>query len=229
MTYNIQHGINANGKTNLLRVVELIKKHQPDLVALQEVDSGRVASGRLHQMRILALLTGYQELFGAVNSHEMGKEGLGILSRLPVETTQFLKLPHIDTTTAPRAMFCALLALPNYKYCRFCNTQLDDFSPLNRGLQAAVVNEALQYSIQPVVLAGDFNVQPYDHTLEAITKYWNDAGQHTDAGTYEVTGKRIDYIWTLKTSKFKLLDYRVLYEPNTSEHSPVIATYALRF
>nr|MCU0339001.1 endonuclease/exonuclease/phosphatase family protein [Spirosomataceae bacterium] len=224
-----QHGINAEGKTNLLRVVELIKKYQPDLVAVQEVDSGMITSGRLHQMRILSLLTGYNEFFGAVQQHGSGKEGLGVLSKWPIEATQLLKLPHIDTTTAPRSLLCALLALPQNKYCRFCNTMLDDFSPLNRGLQAAVVNEALQYSIQPVILAGDFNVQPDDHTLEAITKYWNDAGRGTDAGTHEVTGKRIDYIWTLKTSKFKLLDYRVLYEPNTSEHAPVIATYSLRF
>lgn len=228
MSYNIQHGINTQGKTNLLRVVDIIKKHKPDLVALQEIDSGMVQSGRLNQIRILSLLTGYNGVLAKTIGSGDGKVGLGILSKWPIEGVQQIKLPHIQTQTDSCTLFCALIALNDTQYCRFCNTQLDDFSPLNRGLQAAVANEALQYSIQPVILAGNMNVQPLDHTLEGLFKYWNDAGENTDAGTYSITGKRIDYIWTLKESTFKLVDYRVLYEPNTSDHSPVIATFELR-
>ena len=63
MTFNIHHGENNVGKTNLNRVVELLKQHQPDFVALQEIDSGVVRSGKLNQMRILSLLSGYNEAF----------------------------------------------------------------------------------------------------------------------------------------------------------------------
>jgi endonuclease/exonuclease/phosphatase family metal-dependent hydrolase len=177
-------------------------------------------------MRILSLLTGYNELFGKATDNQEGKNGLGILSAHPIEGKQLLKLPLPDTTP-PRVLLCALVALPNNRYMRFCNTQLDDRSPLHRGLQAAVVNEVLQYSIQPVILAGDMNVQPNDHTLEALTKYWIDAGANSQEGTFPLTGKRIDYVWTLKGSAFKWLDYKVLNEPNTAEHQPVLVNYVL--
>ena len=64
MTFNIHHGENNLGKTNLTRVADLIKKHKPDFVALQEIDSGATRSGKLNQMRILSLLTGYEQTFG---------------------------------------------------------------------------------------------------------------------------------------------------------------------
>ncbi|MFN4144236.1 MAG: endonuclease/exonuclease/phosphatase family protein [Runella sp.] len=226
MSYHINHGINENDQTNLTRVAELIKNHKPHLVALQDLDSGVVRTGRLHQLRILSLLTGYDFVFDKATEGNGEKNGLGILSKFPIEARQRLPLPNPENTPT-RILQCALVALPNNQYLRFCNTELDDFSPLNRGLQAAVVNEALQYSIQPVILAGNFNVQPLDHSLEALTKYWNDAGEKTIGGTYPITGKRIDYIWTLKNAKLKLKDYTVLYEPFTSEHYPVLAIYSL--
>ncbi|AEI47227.1 endonuclease/exonuclease/phosphatase family protein [Runella slithyformis] len=225
MTFNIHHGENTLGKTNLTRVVELIKKHKPDLVALQEIDSGAVRSGKLNQMRILSLLSGYEEAFGKTIDFQGGKYGLGILSAHPIEAVQRLKLPNPDSTE-PRLLMCALIELPNNKYVRFCTTHLDHRSPLNRGLQAAVINENLQNSLYPVIVGGDFNATAEDHTLEAMTKYWNDAGANTPWATYPGTGKRIDYFWTHKESTFKVLDYVVLYEPTTSDHQPVIVTYS---
>jgi len=227
LTYNINHGISAKGKTNLLRVVSLIKRHKPDLVALQGLDSGAVGSGKLNQIRILALLTGYDDYFGKAHQYQGGTTGIGILSRHPVEAVQCLKLPNPDSTRG-RVLLCALVKLPENSYLRFCTTQLDDLSSMNRGLQAAVVNEALQYSIQPVLLAGDFSAPPVDHELEVMHKYWKDAGHATDAYTYIPDEMRYDYVWTLLNSTLKLLDYNVLYELYTSDHFPVLATYQLK-
>lgn len=225
MTYNIRHGVNDLGQTNLLRVVELLKKHQPDFVALQEIDSGVTRSGKLNQMRILSMLSGYNEVFAKAIDFQGGKYGLGILSKHDIESVQQLKLPN-PNSTEPRILMCTTVAFSDSKYVRFCNTHLDNRSPLNRGLQAAVINEYLKNSLYPVILGGDFNAEPSDHTLEALTKYWNDAGQNTEGATYPNNGKRIDYFWTHKESKVKIIDYQVLYEPNTSDHQPVVATYS---
>ena len=227
LTYNINHGATTKGKTNLLRIVELIKKYKPDLVALQAVDSGAVGSGKLNQVRILSLLTGYQEILGKASVYQGGVTGVGILSAHPVEATQQIKLPNPDSTRS-RVLLCALVQLPNDYHLRFCTTHLDDLSSMNRGVQAAVVNEALQYSIQPVLLAGDFSAPPVDHELEVMHRYWQDAGSNTDAYTYIHDEMRYDYIWTLPNSSLKLLDYTVLYEPNTSDHFPVLATFELK-
>lgn len=225
MTYNIRHGVNDNGQTNLLRVVELLKKHQPDFVALQEIDSGATRTGKLNQMRILSMLSGYNEVFFKSIDFQSGKYGLGILSKHDIESVQQLKLPNPDSTE-PRILACVSVAFSDSKYLRFCNTHLDNQSPLNRGLQAAVINEYLKNSLYPVILGGDFNATAEDHTLEALTKYWNDAGENTDGATYPSNGKRIDYFWTHNESKLKIIDYQVLYEPNTSDHQPVLATYS---
>ena len=40
MTYNIHHGEGLDGKVDLLRIAELIKREGADIVALQEVDKG---------------------------------------------------------------------------------------------------------------------------------------------------------------------------------------------
>lgn len=39
MTWNIHSGVGTDGHFDLTRVVETIARHQPDVVALQEVDS----------------------------------------------------------------------------------------------------------------------------------------------------------------------------------------------
>jgi endonuclease/exonuclease/phosphatase family metal-dependent hydrolase len=227
LTYSINHGVSSKGTTNLLRVVALIKKHKPDLVAIQGVDSGAVGSGKLNQMRILSLLTGYDSYFTPAHVYQSGNTGVGILSLHPIEGIQQLKLPNPDSTRG-RVLMCALVQLPQNKYLRFCTTQLDDLSSFNRGLQAAVVNEALQYSIQPVLLVGDFSAPPIDHELEVMHKYWTDAGTGTAAHTYIPDEMRYDYCWTLPRLPLKLLDYTVLYEPNTSDHFPVLATYEIK-
>jgi endonuclease/exonuclease/phosphatase family metal-dependent hydrolase len=226
MTFNIHHGENNVGKTNLTRVVELVKQHKPDFVALQEIDSGVVRSGKLNQMRILSLLTDYHVAFEKAIDFQGGKYGLGIMSKRPIEHVQKLKLPNVDSTEQ-RILMCAMIPLSDSKYVRFCNTHLDHRSPLNRGLQAAVINENLQNSLYPVILGGDFNATAEDHTLEALTKYWNDAGKNSEVATYPAEGKRIDFFWTHQSSSFKVIDYQVLNEPDTSDHQPVIVTYSL--
>jgi endonuclease/exonuclease/phosphatase family metal-dependent hydrolase len=47
MTYNIRHGEGLDGKIDLLRIAEVIKREGADIVALQEVDKGveRTARG----------------------------------------------------------------------------------------------------------------------------------------------------------------------------------------
>jgi endonuclease/exonuclease/phosphatase family metal-dependent hydrolase len=55
LTWNIHRGIGPDGRYDLGRVVELIRRHDPDIVALQEIDS----RGRVHGAESpLAFLTG---------------------------------------------------------------------------------------------------------------------------------------------------------------------------
>ena len=42
MTWNIHGGIGVDGELALERIIEVIKRNEPDVVALQEVDSRRL-------------------------------------------------------------------------------------------------------------------------------------------------------------------------------------------
>jgi endonuclease/exonuclease/phosphatase family metal-dependent hydrolase len=224
LSYNIQHGITNDGKTNLLRIVELIKKHKPDLVALQDVDSGLVRSGKLNQTHILSLLTGYEEFFAPANALYFGKHGLGILSARRFETKQYRYIPSPEISES-RIMQTVLVELAEGRFIQLCNTELDQKSALNRGLQAAFVSEVHRNSIYPVILTGDFKVEADDTTLEGITKYWTDIGKDSHTPTHLLTKTRINYFWTQPNSSWKLSDYQVLNEPNTAAHSPILATF----
>ncbi len=226
ISYNIRHGIGNDGKINLLKLVDLIKKHQPDVVALQEIDSGMVRSGKLFQARILSLLTGYDEVYGKAVETAEGNYGLAILTKHSYQDFQNIELPSPEATE-PRNMLSVVITLPNSRLVRFCNTQLDYKSPLNRGIQAALISKNLGFGLYPTVLCGNFNAAINDHTVDFLPKYWNNAGQFDDSPTHIPTDRRIDYCWTTKGNDFKLCEYRVLKEVKMSDHYPILIVYEL--
>jgi endonuclease/exonuclease/phosphatase family metal-dependent hydrolase len=226
MSYNMKHGLSRDGKTNLLRLVELIRKYQPDLVALQEIDSGLVQSGKLYQLRIISLLTGYDEIYGKTIEEDGGNYGLGILTKHPYDLVQNGLLPSPEKTE-DRNMLSTVITLPNNHLLQFCNTQLDYKSPLNRGIQAGIINKTLGYSLYPVLLCGNFNAAIDDHTINFLPKYWNDAGRFDSSPTHLPTERRIDYFWSSKNANFILCEYHVLSEIKNSVHYPILAVYEL--
>lgn len=224
MSFNIGHGIDNKGQTNLLRIVELIKQCQPDLVAIQDCDSGAVRSGKLNQLKIISLLTGYEYWFAGITDLNPGKNGLGILSARPLENSLIRPLPNPENKE-PRFLMSALITLSEGRYLHIANTQLEPLSPMNRGLQAAVASEFLKNSIYPVILAGDFNAVASDHTLESLTKAWDDVGQNDPTPTHLPSQQRLDYFWLQKNSLWKIVSYQVLPEPVTATHQPILATF----
>jgi len=74
MTFNIQHGIDGNGRYNLQRAIDVIARVQPDIVGLQEVtrnhpsyacddQPARIASGLLSATGQTWAVTYQQEWF----------------------------------------------------------------------------------------------------------------------------------------------------------------------
>jgi endonuclease/exonuclease/phosphatase family metal-dependent hydrolase/uncharacterized ParB-like nuclease family protein len=226
ISYNIKHGVGTDGKINLLKLVDLIKKYQPDIVALQEIDSGMVRSGKLFQARILSLLTGYDEIYGKAVETSEGNYGLAILTKHSYQDFQNIELPSPEATES-RNMLSVVITLPNNRLIRFCNTQLDYKSPLNRGIQAALISKNLGFGLYPTVLCGNFNAAIDDHTVDFLPKYWNNAGRFDDSPTHIPTDRRIDYCWTTKGNDFTLCEYRVLKDVKISDHYPILVVYEL--
>ena len=84
LTYNIFHGENMNGGSNLKRVAAIIDSLRIDIVALQEVDKNTNRANGLDLIAELETLTDMNGIFGKAMDYDDGEYGEGILSRYPL-------------------------------------------------------------------------------------------------------------------------------------------------
>src|SRR5690606_25035110 len=84
MSYNIHHGRGMDDRVDLERIAEAIKKANPDLVALQEVDRGTRRTDGRDLTAELAKLTGMEGYFEKNIPYQGGEYGNAILSRFPI-------------------------------------------------------------------------------------------------------------------------------------------------
>src|SRR5947209_7660359 len=84
MTYNIHHGEGLDGKVDLLRISDVIKREQADIVALQEVDKGVARTARRDLPAELAALTGMTCVFSNNFHYQGGEYGNAVLTRFPI-------------------------------------------------------------------------------------------------------------------------------------------------
>lgn len=176
MTYNIFHGETngAPGKSNLHQVAELINQHQPDFVALQEVDSMTNRSASLNNgirqdlVQELSRLTGMYGYFGKAIDFSDGGYGEGILSRFPVKSRRY------DLPTPEGGENRILLAIehsfPNGQKILFCGTHLCHESEKNRKAQAEAICDLLETEEVPLIIGGDLNFVSDSEPYSIITE-----------------------------------------------------------
>ena len=103
LSYNIQHGMGADGRIDLPRLAAVMKATNPDIIALQEVDQATERSGGVKQLDELARLLGMHAEFGKAIDYLGGAYGVGILSRWPISDPDNQPLPsppRIEARTA---------------------------------------------------------------------------------------------------------------------------------
>ena len=79
LTYNIYHGADANGGSNLDAVAKIINTLRPDLVALQEVDNKTTRAKGLDLTAELSRRTGMAGVFGKAMDFAGGGYGEAVL------------------------------------------------------------------------------------------------------------------------------------------------------
>ncbi|MBQ1225031.1 MAG: endonuclease/exonuclease/phosphatase family protein [Alistipes sp.] len=83
MSYNVHNCRGTDGVRDYARVAGVISKYDPDLVAIQEVDS-MTSRQKRDVTAQLAARTGYYGYFAPAIPHTGGKYGVAILSKKPV-------------------------------------------------------------------------------------------------------------------------------------------------
>ncbi|MCL6261549.1 endonuclease/exonuclease/phosphatase family protein [Aquiflexum sp. TKW24L] len=231
MTYNIYHGENPYnlGTSNISEIADLINKINPDLVALQEVDSmtNRTKNfnpeGKMDLMMELGRLTGMKSFFAKAIDFSEGGYGEGILSRLPV-TFHAYSLPTPNGGEG-RSLAVAIVDLGNGKTVNFAATHLCHEFAENRTAQVVAIKNILSELDGSTVLTGDFNFTSEEIGYSVLSEDFYDAAlkQGNPQNTYSSKDPkiRIDYFWLGKVSDWEIISVEVL-DVNYSDHKPVV-------
>ena len=227
LTYNILHGAGMDDKVNLARTAEVIKRVNPDLVALQEVDKLTARSGRVDEAAELGKMTGMHAVFGNAMAFDGGEYGEAVLSRLPFESTESHKLPQMKNRE-PREALEVRVRVPAGAAAGetivFVSTHWDHLDDdANRLQQGAYLGEWAAKQTAPVILAGDWNDKPGSRALATLGGGWLDTTPAAPQFTWpsDKPEIRLDYIFARPTNRWRLVSAEVVNEPMASDHRPV--------
>lgn len=106
LSYNVHGCVGGDGRLDLARIVEVIAAAKPDVVALQELDVGRLRSGGIDQAEEIAAALEMTSVFHPAMHVAEEKYGDAILTALPM---QVVKTGPIPSRGEPRgAIWCRI-------------------------------------------------------------------------------------------------------------------------
>lgn len=214
LTYNVHLCVGVDKITDYQRVADIINRINPDVVALQELDSATLRSNGYITLNELSKRTKMYSVYGPYFEYDGGKYGIGILSKEKPINWESIPIPgRIENRLL-------IVELEDYIIC--CT----HFSGSNDAKLKSVeiLNGLFKESLKPVFFAGDLNATPESDVIKNIESRWimlNDPSVLT-APSYNPQ-KCIDYIFALKDDihSFELTHNIVEKEPIASDHCPV--------
>jgi endonuclease/exonuclease/phosphatase family metal-dependent hydrolase len=226
LSYNIRHGQGMDGKIDLERIAKVIARRQPDLVALQEVDKVCRRSGRRDLAAELGAALNMQHRFGTFMDFQGGQYGLAVLSRLPILASARHPLPE---GAEPR---CALevQVRPNRHAptISFVCIHNDWTNEAIRLTQVRALLAALSGRAHPVILAGDFNGERRDASLELLVDEGWALPEKRAPRTWPAVQPRVEIdFFALRGFPGALLQHEVIPEVQASDHRPIFAVIPL--
>jgi endonuclease/exonuclease/phosphatase family metal-dependent hydrolase len=235
LCYNIHYGQGTDGKYDVDRLAKVIKQTRPDFVALQEVDVGVKRSGRVHQARRLAELTGMAVRFGPTQHYEGGLFGNAILTRHEILDVLIQPLPYTESTpertTYPRGAIAVTVRASDDQRLRVISTHFQHNVPEDRAAEAKAINQLFARAKDsiPTILAGDMNAKPDEDPIKTLLSKWTCAIEDVPVASSPSTApkSRIDYIFFREADRFRLLNTKVIDESLASDHRPVFAEFEL--
>ncbi|TFG05672.1 MAG: hypothetical protein EU536_01410 [Promethearchaeota archaeon] len=236
MTYNIHFGVGMDDKLNLERIVQNILVGDPDILGLQEVETGRIVSQGIDMTQWIARALGmYYFYYPAVNEHAFG---CAILSKYPIINISTWNLPTIQLE---RVLVRATIQLNNSFWIDVFVTHLG-LENDNTTAQIEFILSKTTPITRPKVLMGDFNLYDNSTQIANITQVggFNDTakdfnpsnpGDTFPSWPFPEPGKRIDYIFA--TNFASIVDSHVVTDMILginaawefgSDHLPVVTT-----
>lgn len=230
LCYNIHHGRGTDDKVDIERIAKVIQSVDPDLVALQEVDSGVNRSQQINEPEKLGELCKMTPVFGNNIKYDGGDYGNAILSRWPVAGHTNHKLQSYYPNEQ-RGLLEVQVTLPEQRGSLFFYATHYDYrgkSP-ERLPSAVTTNEIIATkSGLPAILAGDLNEPPGAPAVKELAKVWKRANSG-ELPTYPVDkpAKQIDHILVHPPARWRVVETRVLDDAAASDHRAIFSILEL--
>jgi len=227
LTYNVHSCRGRGGRPDPLRIADVIASAKPDVIALQELDVGRMRTGGVDQAHAVAQHLRVLAHFHPALHVEEEKYGDAILTALPSRVVKAGQLPSLGE---PRGAIWVEILVQNMRL-QMVNTHFG-LRRRERMTQAATLagEEWLgspACSDHPAILAGDFNAVPrsraYGILAEGLSRQvLTIPARATFPARFPVL--RLDHIFTNRRAK--IVRYEVIDTPlarSASDHLPLLA------
>jgi endonuclease/exonuclease/phosphatase family metal-dependent hydrolase len=241
VTFNVHHGVGADGRHDLPRLARLLAEAEADVICLQEVDRHfGERSEHVDQPLLLARGLG-MELAWSPSIDEPARDGRteqrqygnALLTRLPLLASEVHRLPGGGE---PRSALRVLVERDGTAL-RVLTTHLSSRSAADRATQAAAIAALPTDPGEPTVLVGDLNADAGAPELQVLRERfadaWELAADRTDqAGRFSLRAgqglthparhprARIDQVWF--SAGVAVADARVIDGSGTSDHHPLV-------
>lgn len=218
MSYNIHNGIGLDEVTDYARIGEMIKSHNPDVVAIQEIDSATTRSEGVYVLGEIAKAAGMNDYYAPAIDYRGGKYGIGLLCK---EEPISIKRHALPGREEQRAIIIA--EFPEYAFaCTHLSLTEDD-----RNASAEIIRSLAKEYDKPFYIAGDFNAKPESQFIKDITTDFTPLTE-TTAPTFpaDTPNVVIDYVMSYNPtgSSVTAENPGVIDEPAMSDHRPIIVT-----
>jgi endonuclease/exonuclease/phosphatase family metal-dependent hydrolase len=174
LTYNVHSCIGLDGRLSPARIAEVIAEHEPDVVALQELDVARHRTGGVDQAEEIAARLEMLLQFHPALSIGEERYGDAVLSRLPMRVVRAGALPR-RAGAEPRGALWVEIDVGAAR-AQVLNTHLG-LHPMERRVQVhALLGPDWLGAIAPgeAVLCGDFNALSWFPVCRRITRRLRD-------------------------------------------------------
>lgn len=220
MSFNIEGHASLLRSNHIREVAETIRRHNPDVVGINEAHRGTWQARFEDHTAQLAALTGMNVVFGRSYTFAGGDFGNAVLTKGAIRRAGVHDLPG---TGEPRSLLETVIEV-NGGTIELYVTHTSAWASLNRsvrGEQLRCINGHVRASHHPFILVGDLNAPPDAPEIQQFLdrNVLRVAGNPMDA-THRVTGQRLDYI--LADSGWRVRSARVL-DDGPSDHRPLLA------
>ena len=216
MSYNIRNGRGMDDVADLDRVAAAIQRVDPDVVAVQEVDSVTRRSGGTDVLRKLADEVSMCSTYASAISFDGGKYGVGVLSKAKPLAFHSVPLPGREEER--------VLLWVEFEDYIFCCTHLS-LTPEDQMLSLSILRKEVAKARKPLFLAGDWNACPDSPLIGDIQRDFQLLSD-TDQLTFPASepDRCLDYIagYSKGGHSFNVRSAWVPGESVASDHRPVV-------